>query len=89
MKLDVKKLGLAFGLTYVGFYLACVLFMTIASAGAVILFFNSLMHGVDVTSIIRTEVSLGETFFGLISIFVLGWIMGVAIGWIYNLNFKK
>jgi hypothetical protein len=86
MKLDIKKLGLAFGLTFTGFYLVCVIFMAIASKEVVILFFNSLMHGIDVTSIIRMDVPFGETLLGLVSVFILGWIMGAIIGWIYNFD---
>ena len=84
MKLDIKKLGLAFGFTFAGLYLACVVFMMFASRETIIFLSNSLMHGIDVTPIIRMNVPLCEAILGFVCMLVFGGIMGIAIGWIYN-----
>jgi len=52
-------------------------------------FFNALLHGVDVSSILKTEMSASEMVFGLIQIFILGWLTGATIASIYNFNFNK
>jgi hypothetical protein len=54
-----------------------------------ILFFNSLMHGIDVTSIIRTDMPWWEMAMGLVEIFILGWLTGATIASIYNFGFGK
>lgn len=38
----------------------------------VALFFNSLMHGLDVEPIVRWEIRWGESLFGLVQIVILG-----------------
>ena len=55
---DVKKMGLAFGLTGALLYLGCMLVMATAGHDNSIKFFNSLLHGLDVSSIMRTSVPI-------------------------------
>ena len=54
-----------------------------------IAFFNSLLHGLDVTSILRTDMSAQEMTYGFAQIFVLGWLTGAGIASIYNFHFIK
>jgi uncharacterized metal-binding protein len=87
--IDVKRFGLAVGTTLALLYLGCVFVMATAGEAAVILFFNSLLHGIDVTTIIRTDMPLWEALMGLIETFVLGWLTGAAVAAIYNVSLKK
>lgn len=53
-------------------------------------FFNSLLHGLDVSTISRMDVPLWETVVGILETFILGWLVGACIAGIYNtLLFKK
>jgi hypothetical protein len=56
---------------------------------ASILFFNSLMHGIDVTSIIRTDMPWWEVAIGLVEIFIFGWLIGATIASIYNFGLDR
>jgi len=84
--IKVKKLGFAVGLTFAILHLGCALVVAITSREQAILFFNTLLHGLDVSSILRTEISTAEMVYGLIQIFVLGWLVGATIASIYNLQ---
>ncbi|WP_428741337.1 DUF5676 family membrane protein [Tenacibaculum sp.] len=84
MKLNVKKFGLALGLTGVILYISCILLMLIIGQARIVKFFNSLLHGLDVSSIIRIEVPLWEAAIGIVETFILGWLIGACIATIYN-----
>ncbi len=85
-KINVKKLGLAFGSTAAIFYLGCILLMlTVGQAGSVT-FFNSLLHGLDTSAVIRMDVSWGEAFMGLVQTFILGWLAGALVAAVYNVG---
>ena len=51
-RLGVKNLGLAFGVAFAIFYLACIAMMAILGQETTVFVFNSLMHGHDTTTII-------------------------------------
>ncbi|WP_445955794.1 DUF5676 family membrane protein [Yeosuana sp.] len=87
-RLHVKKLGFAFGLTGALIYLGCMIVMTTAGQKGTISFFNSLLHGLDATNIIRMDVPPIEAFFGIIQIFILGWLIGACIAAFYNAQLK-
>ncbi len=86
--INVKRLGLAFGATLAILYLGCMIVISLASRDAAIFFFNSLMHGIDITSIYRPEMPLGEMAMGVVEIFILGWLTGATIASIYNYSKK-
>tara|TARA_R110000765_G_scaffold237549_5_gene340196 strand:- start:4569 stop:4841 length:273 start_codon:yes stop_codon:yes gene_type:complete len=88
-RFNVKKLGFAFGLTGALIYLGCMIVMTTAGQEGTISFFNSLLHGLDTSSIIRMDVPLSEAFFGIIQTFILGWLIGACIAAFYNVQLKK
>lgn len=88
-RLGVKNLGLAFGVTFAIFYLVCIAMIAILGQETTVFVFNSLMHGLDTTAIIRMEVPIWESIFGLVLTFVLGWIMGTLIAVTYNLLSTK
>lgn len=84
MKLKASALGYAFGLTVVFYYLLCMLLMWMGGAEVTATFFNSLLHGLDVHSVMRMRVPLGETLMGLILTFMLGWLAGYLVAVLYN-----
>ncbi len=87
-RLNIKKLGFAFGLTGAILYLGCMIVMRTAGQEGTIIFFNSLLHGLDISSIIRMDVPLLEAFFGIVQTFILGWLIGACIGAFYNVQIK-
>ena len=86
MEISVKRFGMAFGVTSALLYLGCVFVMGTVGREASIVFFNSLMHGIDVTTIIRTDMPFWEMVIGVLTIFILGWLSGATIASIYNLG---
>lgn len=82
--LSPQRLGFALGTSGVVFYLGCMLTMATVSKDQAITFFNSLLHGLDVSTILVTSVSLGEVMLGLCSTFILGWFAGMMIAGVYN-----
>ncbi len=87
--LNVKKLGMAFGITGVLLYIGCVLIMLIAGTNGTVFFFNSIFHGLDTTSVIRMDISWWETLTGLIVTFVLAWLTGASVAYFYNMDAKS
>jgi len=47
-------------------------------------FFNSLLHGLDVSSIVRMDIPLWEAAIGITETFVLGWLIGACVAGFYN-----
>ena len=88
-KLHVKKLGFSLGLTGAIAYLGCMIIMFIAGKEGTITFFNSLLHGLDVTQVVRMDISIVEAIFGIIQTFILGWLVGACIALLYNVQIKK
>ncbi len=88
-RLNVKKFGFALGLTGALLYLGCMIVMLTAGQEGSINFFNSLLHGLDTSQIIRMDVPLLEAFFGIVQTFILGWLIGACIAAFYNAQIKK
>lgn len=86
--LNVKKFGLACGLTGTILYLGCMLLMITVGHDGTVRVFNSLLHGLDVTSIVRLSVPLWEAVLGIIGTFILAWLIGACIAGIYNATTK-
>lgn len=87
--INIQRFGAALGITSALLYLGCVFVMWTVGKETSILFFNSLMHGIDITSIIRTEISWWEIAMGLVGIFILGWLTGATIASIYNFGLDR
>jgi uncharacterized membrane protein len=88
-RLNVKKLGFAFGLTGALIYLGCMIVMNTTGQEGTITFFNSLLHGLDTTTIIKMDVSIWEAVQGIIQTFIIGWLIGACIAAIYNAQITK
>ncbi len=82
-RLSPRRFGFAFGATGVLFYLGCMLTMSTVSREHAIMFFNSLLHGIDVAPVLRQSVSPAEVCLGIIGTFVLGWFAGALIALFY------
>lgn len=88
--INIKKFGLAFGITGALLYLGCILVMIIAGREGTILFFNSLLHGLDTAPIIRMDIPWWEALIGIIQTFIIAWLVGACIAGLYNnFNYKN
>lgn len=87
--IDIKRFGMACGLTSALLYLGCVFVMWTVGREGSILFFNSLMHGIDVPSIIRTDMPWWEMVMGVVEVFIIGWLTGAAVAGIYNFGLGR
>ena len=81
---NIKKIGLAVGLTSALLYLGCIILMATVGHAGTVKFFNSVLHGLNVASIIRMNVPLWEACLGIAETFILGWLVGACIAAIYN-----
>ena len=88
-RIRIKRFGLAFGLTGSLLYIACVLTMSVLDKESTIAFFNRLLHGLDVRSVLRTEMPVWEMIVGTIETFILAWLTGATIAAIYNFDSKR
>lgn len=88
--INVRKFGFAVGLTGALLYLGCMIVMTTVGHTGAVTFFNSLLHGLDVSTILRMNVPLWEAAVGIVETFILGWLIGACIAGFYNaFSFKK
>lgn len=84
--IDVKKLGLAFGLASALLYLGCFIVMSTVGHDGTVKFFNTLLHGADVSSVLIRNVGLSEACLGIVETFILFWLVGACIAAIYNVS---
>ena len=82
--INIRKFGLATGCTAVLLYVGCILLMITVGREGTIHFFNAMLHGLDVGTIVRANVPLTETLIGLVQTFVLAWLVGACTAGIYN-----
>lgn len=86
--LNIKKFGFATGFTGAIIYLGCIVVMWTAGREGTINFFNSLLHGLDTTNIIRINATLWEASIGFVQTFILWWLVGALIAAFYNAQVK-
>lgn len=82
-KLNVKKVALSLAAVSAILYIACALLIAIAPDFTVSLFSN-LFHGVDISQIAGTSISIGSILIGLIEVIVYALIAGALFAVIYN-----
>lgn len=88
--INAKKMGLASGISFSILYVGCILLMLIAGKSGTTWLFNSLLHGLDISSITRMSVPIMDTCIGLVFTFLLAYGMGYLISVIYNrMNIKS
>jgi len=88
-RLNVKKFGFAMGLTATLLYAGCMIVLATTSQEGSITFFNSLLHGLDTTNIIRMDVPLSEALIGIVQTFIIAWLTGALIAAFYNAQIKR
>ena len=87
--INIRKFGLAFGITGALLYFGCTVVMLTLGHDSTVKFFNTLLHGLDVASIIRMDIPLVEVLTGLVQTFIISWLIGACIAGIYNISFNK
>ena len=88
-KIDVKRFGFAVGSTVALLYLGCVVVLMVMGHETAVRFGNSLLHGLDISGITRTDIPLLEALFGLIETFVIAWLSGASVAAIYNASMRS
>ncbi|QEG35802.1 DUF5676 family membrane protein [Bythopirellula goksoeyrii] len=84
--ISIKQLGFALGATAALLYFGCVFVMLTVPHDMTIRFFNSLLHGWDVTSIMRWDMPWWEAITGVLETFILAWLVGAVVALFYNLG---
>ena len=87
--INVKKFGFATGSTAALLYVGCILVMATVGHNGTVKFFNSILHGIDTTSIVRMNVPFWEAGMGIVQVFIIGWLVGACIAAIYNISSKS
>ena len=88
-RLSPSRFGIGLGLTGVLFYLGCMLTMATVPRDQAVTFFNSLLHGLDISPILRVGMPFGEVILGIATTFLLGWLAGVLVAGFYNWGLKS
>lgn len=88
-KLSIKRFGFALGTTSALLYLGCVFVMLTVPHDVVIRFFNSLLHGWDVSPLMRWDMPTWEAVVGVVETFILGWLVGALFAALYNLGTRS
>lgn len=83
--ISVRAAGFAFGAACGVLYIACAMLMLVAPQEVVVRFFNSIMHGLDVESVVRWDMPWWEAVIGVVEIAILGWLFGALVASLYNL----
>jgi len=87
--INIKRFGLAVGITSSLLYLGCAVLLMVIGREETVFFFNTIFHGLDATTILKTSMPFQEVILGIVEIFVLGWFVGACIASIYNVTFKS
>ncbi len=86
--IDIKRFGLAWGITGALLYVGCAFIMMTAGRDGVVFFFNSLFHGVDFAAVLRTDMPWWEMVLGILETFIFGWLVGATIASVYNISMR-
>ncbi len=84
MNIDAKRFAWAVALVAVVLYILCALLVWIGGREIAAWIFNSLLHGVDVHPIMRIDIPLIDTLFGLLFTTILAWFTGFMLASVYN-----
>jgi hypothetical protein len=78
------RLGFAVGASLTLVYVGCVFVMATVPQDAAVRFFNSLLHGLDVRSIMRWDMPWTEMVIGIFGTFILGWLFAAVVAVLYR-----
>ena len=70
-RLSVTRLGFAFAMVFAVLYGASTLIVMAGPRETVVAFFNSILHGIDVTGIMRWEMPWWEMVVGVLEVFII------------------
>ena len=84
-RISVKGVSCALASCCAVLYVSCVFIMLTVPKEAVVRFFNSILHGWDVSSIMRWDMPWWEAALGALEMFILGWLIGALFAVVYNL----
>jgi hypothetical protein len=84
-RIDPRKLGISIGFTFFLLYIGCMILMYYLGHDGTVTYFNNMLHGIDISTIVKMNVTLAEAFAGIIEIFILGTFIGLCIGGFYNI----
>ncbi|HLC73188.1 MAG TPA: DUF5676 family membrane protein [Candidatus Nanoarchaeia archaeon] len=87
-KLDEKIVAKTLAVVFGAVYILCVILFTVATQGTLKLF-SYMFHGIDITKIAATNLSLGGALIGFIETIVLSFAIGWAFAAVYNKLQKK
>ena len=87
--INVKRFGLAFGITGAFLYVGCILLMLTVGREGTVLFFNSLLHGLETSSIISMQLPWWEALMGIAETFIISWFLGACIAAFYNISSRR
>ena len=83
-QLSAYRLGYSVGLLFSFLYAASMIIVMSGPRQVTISFFNSIFHGIDVTSIMRWEMPWWEMIIGILEVFIIGCLCGAALAIFYN-----
>lgn len=86
--INIKRFGFAFGMAGTLLYIGCILVMITVGQEGTVHFFNSFLHGLDTSSIIRMQVPWWEALMGIAETFIISWLVGAVIAAAYNISGK-
>ena len=83
--LNAKSIALSFGFVAALIYIFCWIFVAISPLEIITKVSNSLMHGIDISSIASKDTGFAESLFGFI-IVVLG---SMAVGYVFAIAYNR
>ena len=83
-KLNPLTIGLASGITVGIISILCFISVAILPLNTIISLGNSLTHGMDISNIMRKEISAGSLIIGAVSWFILAGLVGYIFALVYN-----
>ena len=82
--LDGKRVALSLAIVSGIAYVVCALLVAVAPEGT-LSFFGALFHGIDITKIAATNLTIGSTILGFVEIIVLSYLLG----WLFAITYNR
>lgn len=82
-KLNANRVGLALAGVMGILSVVCALLLVLIP-GFTMIFFNNILHGIDITQIAKASVTFGEFIMGLIEVLIGSYLIGCVFAKIYN-----
>jgi len=82
--IKTKTFAVASGITGSVIYIGCYIIMAILPEKILIKLANLIFHGVDFSNSLRMNITLTETFIGIVASFIFWGGLGYLLAFIYN-----